>query len=161
MSKSLGNLVFVSRLLEAGHDPMALRLALLAHHYRTDWDWTDAGLVDATEQLATWRRAAAAAAGSLRVRRGSSVPVLALPRVRAAARGTRSWPGSGTGWPMTWTRLGRWPWSTSGPRAHCPARRPDPGRSWPPRSTRFSESFCKAAADARGAVEAGGAAAAR
>ena len=63
MSKSLGNLVFVSKLLEAGHDPMAVRLALLAHHYRPDWDWTDAGLAAATEQLAAWRRAAAAAAG--------------------------------------------------------------------------------------------------
>ena len=64
MSKSLGNLVFVSKLLEAGHDPMAVRLALLAHHYRPDWDWTDAGLAAATGRLDTWRRAALAAAGS-------------------------------------------------------------------------------------------------
>ena len=41
MSKSKGNLVFVSRLRDDGHDPMAIRLALLAHHYRSDWDWTD------------------------------------------------------------------------------------------------------------------------
>ena len=41
MSKSLGNLVFVSRLRAAGTDPMAIRLALLAHHYRADWEWTD------------------------------------------------------------------------------------------------------------------------
>ena len=34
MSKSRGNLVFVSRLRHAGVDPMAIRLALLAHHYR-------------------------------------------------------------------------------------------------------------------------------
>ena len=34
MSKSLGNLVFVSRLLADGHDPMAVRLAILAHRYR-------------------------------------------------------------------------------------------------------------------------------
>jgi len=39
MSKSRGNLVFVSRLLEAGHDPMALRLAIISHPYRSDWDW--------------------------------------------------------------------------------------------------------------------------
>ena len=41
MSESLGNLVFVSRLRAAGTDPMAIRLALLAHHYRADWEWTD------------------------------------------------------------------------------------------------------------------------
>ena len=44
MSKSLGNLVFVSRLRESGTDPMAIRLALHAHHYRSDWEWTDAEL---------------------------------------------------------------------------------------------------------------------
>ncbi|MGH3369446.1 MAG: cysteine--1-D-myo-inosityl 2-amino-2-deoxy-alpha-D-glucopyranoside ligase, partial [Nocardioidaceae bacterium] len=41
MSKSRGNLVFVSRLRHGGTDPMAIRLALLAHHYRCDWEWTD------------------------------------------------------------------------------------------------------------------------
>ncbi|MGH3276087.1 MAG: cysteine--1-D-myo-inosityl 2-amino-2-deoxy-alpha-D-glucopyranoside ligase, partial [Streptosporangiaceae bacterium] len=44
MSKSLGNLVFVSQLRAQGSDPMAIRLAILAHHYRPDWDWTAAGL---------------------------------------------------------------------------------------------------------------------
>jgi L-cysteine:1D-myo-inositol 2-amino-2-deoxy-alpha-D-glucopyranoside ligase len=57
MSKSLGNLVFVSRLLADGHDPMAVRLAILAHHYRRDWDWTDAGLSAAADRLARWRDA--------------------------------------------------------------------------------------------------------
>jgi L-cysteine:1D-myo-inositol 2-amino-2-deoxy-alpha-D-glucopyranoside ligase len=57
MSKSLGNLVFVSRLRESGVDPMAIRLALLAHHYRSDWEWTDAILADAESRLARWRAA--------------------------------------------------------------------------------------------------------
>ena len=63
MSKSQGNLVFVSRLRAAGVDPMAIRLALLAHHYRSDWDWTDAGLArgrGAAGALARGRRAPAA-----------------------------------------------------------------------------------------------------
>jgi L-cysteine:1D-myo-inositol 2-amino-2-deoxy-alpha-D-glucopyranoside ligase len=55
MSKSLGNLVFVSSLLATGTDPMAIRLAILAHHYRDDWDWTVAGLAVAERRLARWR----------------------------------------------------------------------------------------------------------
>ncbi|RKN38199.1 cysteine--1-D-myo-inosityl 2-amino-2-deoxy-alpha-D-glucopyranoside ligase [Streptomyces hoynatensis] len=57
MSKSKGNLVLVSRLREAGVDPAAIRLALLAHHYRTDWEWTDAVLDEALGRLARWRAA--------------------------------------------------------------------------------------------------------
>jgi len=57
MSKSLGNLVFVSSLLADGTDPMAIRLAILAHHYRPDWDWTAAGLAEAEQRLARWRAA--------------------------------------------------------------------------------------------------------
>ena len=63
MSKSLGNLVFVSTLLAEGADPMAVRLAILAHHYRQDWDWTGAGLVAAQARLDRWRAAVAAASG--------------------------------------------------------------------------------------------------
>jgi L-cysteine:1D-myo-inositol 2-amino-2-deoxy-alpha-D-glucopyranoside ligase len=55
MSKSKGNLVLVSRLRERGVDPMAIRLALLAHHYRTPWEWTDDVLAEAEARLATWR----------------------------------------------------------------------------------------------------------
>ena len=40
MSKSLGNLVFVSRLLADGIDPMSIRLALMGHHYRSDHMWS-------------------------------------------------------------------------------------------------------------------------
>jgi L-cysteine:1D-myo-inositol 2-amino-2-deoxy-alpha-D-glucopyranoside ligase len=57
MSKSLGNLVFVSRLVADGVDPMAVRLAILAHHYRGDWDWTADGLAAAQDRLARWRAA--------------------------------------------------------------------------------------------------------
>ena len=57
MSKSKGNLVLVSKLREAGADPMALRLALLRHHYRADWSWTDDELAAAGEILAGLRHA--------------------------------------------------------------------------------------------------------
>ncbi|WP_129297195.1 cysteine--1-D-myo-inosityl 2-amino-2-deoxy-alpha-D-glucopyranoside ligase [Streptomyces lydicus] len=57
MSKSKGNLVFVSKVRRDGTDPAAIRLALLAHHYRADWEWTDAVLEQAVERLARWRAA--------------------------------------------------------------------------------------------------------
>jgi L-cysteine:1D-myo-inositol 2-amino-2-deoxy-alpha-D-glucopyranoside ligase len=57
MSKSLGNLVFVSKLREAGVDPMAIRLAILAHHYRSEWEWTDEVLQTASQRLDRWREA--------------------------------------------------------------------------------------------------------
>ena len=63
MSKSLGNLVFVSRLREEGIDPMAIRLTLVAHHYRGGWEWTDDGLAQAQKRLALWRDGAALASG--------------------------------------------------------------------------------------------------
>ena len=63
MSKSRGNLVFVSELRQQGHDPMAIRLALLAHHYRRDWQWDGADLANATARLHRWRRAVAAGDG--------------------------------------------------------------------------------------------------
>jgi L-cysteine:1D-myo-inositol 2-amino-2-deoxy-alpha-D-glucopyranoside ligase len=54
MSKSLGNLVFVSQLAERA-EPTAVRLALLAQHYRRDWEWRDELLSMAQSRLATWR----------------------------------------------------------------------------------------------------------
>ncbi|TML59597.1 MAG: cysteine--tRNA ligase [Actinobacteria bacterium] len=58
MSKSLGNLVFVSDLVKEW-DPMAIRLALVSHHYRDSWEWTDDLLPTATERLQRWRAAGA------------------------------------------------------------------------------------------------------
>ncbi|AXT84935.1 cysteine--1-D-myo-inosityl 2-amino-2-deoxy-alpha-D-glucopyranoside ligase [Aeromicrobium sp. A1-2] len=57
MSKSKGNLVLVSKLRAAGHDPMAIRLALLAHHYRSDWEWFGEEITAAEKRLAVWRAA--------------------------------------------------------------------------------------------------------
>ena len=51
MSKSKGNLVLVSNLLKIGRDPMAIRLALLSHHYRSDHIWTESDLIRAEEFL--------------------------------------------------------------------------------------------------------------
>ena len=53
MSKSLGNLVLVSDLRT--DDAAALRLALLAHHYRSDWEWSEFDLPYAKERLSRWR----------------------------------------------------------------------------------------------------------
>jgi L-cysteine:1D-myo-inositol 2-amino-2-deoxy-alpha-D-glucopyranoside ligase len=54
MSKSLGNLVFVHDLVSRS-ESAAVRLALLDHHYREDWEWRDEQLLRAQSRLATWR----------------------------------------------------------------------------------------------------------
>ncbi|MCT1366831.1 cysteine--1-D-myo-inosityl 2-amino-2-deoxy-alpha-D-glucopyranoside ligase [uncultured Kocuria sp.] len=56
MSKSKGNLVLVSRLRERGVDPSAIRLAILANHYRTDWSWTQELLDESEARIQAWRR---------------------------------------------------------------------------------------------------------
>ncbi|RMI13459.1 cysteine--1-D-myo-inosityl 2-amino-2-deoxy-alpha-D-glucopyranoside ligase [Cellulomonas triticagri] len=76
MSKSLGNLVLVSRLREQGVDAMAVRLAILDHHYATDWEWTDEVLRTAQARLERWR---AAVSGN-----GGPDPDSTLAAVRAA-----------------------------------------------------------------------------
>jgi L-cysteine:1D-myo-inositol 2-amino-2-deoxy-alpha-D-glucopyranoside ligase len=57
MSKSRGNLVFVSKLVAAGKDPMAIRWALMSDHYRSDRMWSDALMAIAEEQLDQLRKA--------------------------------------------------------------------------------------------------------
>ncbi|WP_445183931.1 cysteine--1-D-myo-inosityl 2-amino-2-deoxy-alpha-D-glucopyranoside ligase [Pseudonocardia sp. Cha107L01] len=63
MSKSRGNLVFVSKLRADGVDPMAVRLALLAGHWRSDRSWEPELLHAAQARLAAWREAASLDAG--------------------------------------------------------------------------------------------------
>jgi L-cysteine:1D-myo-inositol 2-amino-2-deoxy-alpha-D-glucopyranoside ligase len=79
MSKSLGNLVFVSELRKAW-DPRAIRLAALAHHYRTPWEWHDDLMATSAARLQAW---AAAGAGDG-----------ALPEVRAALDDDLDTPGA-------------------------------------------------------------------
>lgn len=76
MSKSKGNLVLVSKLRAEGEEPAAIRLAILAHHYRSDWSWTAEGFAEAKERLRTWRAAAEVAPS------GSAAPLLG--QLRAA-----------------------------------------------------------------------------
>jgi L-cysteine:1D-myo-inositol 2-amino-2-deoxy-alpha-D-glucopyranoside ligase len=51
MSKSKGNLVFVSRLIADGVDPMVIRWALMSDHYRSDRMWSDDVLQEAQEAI--------------------------------------------------------------------------------------------------------------
>jgi L-cysteine:1D-myo-inositol 2-amino-2-deoxy-alpha-D-glucopyranoside ligase len=64
MSKSLGNLVFVSALRNSDVDPMGIRLALLRHHYRSDWEWTDDELWESVDTVTSWRKALSLGAGA-------------------------------------------------------------------------------------------------
>ncbi len=86
MSKSKGNLVLVSALRTGGHDPMAIRLALLAHHYRADWEWFDSDLDAATVRLERWSHAFA--------RTAAPSPTRAISALRNALRNDLDAPGS-------------------------------------------------------------------
>ena len=57
MSKSKGNLVFVSKLVADGRDPMAIRWALMKKHYRTDRMWTEELLIEAENEIGALRKA--------------------------------------------------------------------------------------------------------
>jgi L-cysteine:1D-myo-inositol 2-amino-2-deoxy-alpha-D-glucopyranoside ligase len=64
MSKSRGNLVFVDK-LRTMHDPRAIRLGLIEHHYRVEWEWDDELMARNERRLSTWRLAASASDVSL------------------------------------------------------------------------------------------------
>jgi L-cysteine:1D-myo-inositol 2-amino-2-deoxy-alpha-D-glucopyranoside ligase len=92
MSKSLGNLVFVSDLLKEW-EPQAVRLAVVAHHYRESWDWTDDDMPAAAGRLARWRAAGPGDAALDEVRRAldddldTAGAVDAIDRAAASGRG--------------------------------------------------------------------------
>jgi L-cysteine:1D-myo-inositol 2-amino-2-deoxy-alpha-D-glucopyranoside ligase len=57
MSKSRGNLVFVDK-LRTQHDPMAIRLGLIEHHYRKEWEWDDGLMARNEARLLKWKSVA-------------------------------------------------------------------------------------------------------
>ncbi len=67
MSKSLGNLVFVS-VLAKEWDPRAIRLAVVAHHYREPWEWGEQIMPAAASRLDAWVAAGAGDAALEEVR---------------------------------------------------------------------------------------------
>ncbi len=141
MSKSLGNLVFVSRLLADGIDPMAIRLVLLAHHYRSDWEYTTAALEAAQARLDRWRRAACRRLRSRRDRnhRRRPCPPAQRPRRPGSARCDRRVGCSARrrhGGPRSGPRPGR------RPARHRPLAEP-PGRCLPSRHERGLSPFVR------------------
>ena len=85
MSKSLGNLVFVDQ-LRSKWDARAIRLAILEHHYREEWEWDDTLMPRAAARLDQWLGAAggrreAAALAEVRAARDDDLDV---PRALAA-----------------------------------------------------------------------------
>ena len=89
MSKSLGNLVFVDALRKEW-DPRAIRLAIIEHHYRRDWEWDDGLMPRNAERLAQL--------------------------VRRRCRRRRCWRMCARRSTTTSTRLARWRPSTPPPR---------------------------------------------
>jgi L-cysteine:1D-myo-inositol 2-amino-2-deoxy-alpha-D-glucopyranoside ligase len=57
MSKSLGNLIFVSKLIENGVNPMAIRWALMESHFTADRSWSEELLSSAEEWIVRLQRA--------------------------------------------------------------------------------------------------------
>src|SRR5690606_35521097 len=68
MSKSLGNLVFVSDLAR-DWDPRAIRLACIPHRCRHSWEWNDQLMPAATERLSAWVAAGEGSAALDQVRK--------------------------------------------------------------------------------------------
>jgi len=92
MSKSLGNLVFVHDLLKEW-EGSAIRLAVIGHHYREGWEWTDDTMADAAGRLARWRASGRGEGNLAEVRRAldndldTPVALHAIDRAAAAGEG--------------------------------------------------------------------------
>jgi L-cysteine:1D-myo-inositol 2-amino-2-deoxy-alpha-D-glucopyranoside ligase len=92
MSKSLGNMIFVSELRKEW-DPMAIRVMLVAEHYRTPWEWHEQRMPEATARLERWSEAGDGDAALDEVRRAldddldTPAAVAAIDAAAAAGRG--------------------------------------------------------------------------
>lgn len=92
MSKSLGNLVFVSDLLK-DWDPAVIRLAIIGHHYREAWDWEDGLLTEAAARRELWRSTSADALAGFSVGEPAAGDAV-LDAVRAALDDDLDTPGA-------------------------------------------------------------------
>ena len=64
MSKSLGNLVFVDK-LRTQYDPRSIRLGVIEHHYRTEWEWEDGLMPRNHARLQAWLSSVGGPAGTV------------------------------------------------------------------------------------------------
>ena len=64
MSKSLGNLVFVDK-LRTQFDPRSIRLGIIEHHYRREWEWEDGLMPRNHDRLVTWLASVGGTAGNV------------------------------------------------------------------------------------------------
>ena len=64
MSKSLGNLVFVDK-LRTQFDPRSIRLGVIEHHYRTEWEWDNGLMPRNHDRLTNWLASVGGAAGTI------------------------------------------------------------------------------------------------
>ncbi len=83
MSKSLGNLVFVDK-LRTEWDPRSIRLGIIEHHYRYEWEWDDTLMPRNRDRLESWSAASAGGADDASV----------LADVRAALDDDLNTPGA-------------------------------------------------------------------
>lgn len=64
MSKSLGNLVFVDQ-LRTQFDPRSIRLGVIEHHYRNEWEWEETLMPRNHQRLENWKASVGGAESSV------------------------------------------------------------------------------------------------
>ena len=123
MSKSLGNLVFISDLLKVA-DPRAIRLALMHHHYRSGFEWHDTDIQDGNALLHRLVAAAQRPDGPdpRRSRTGCAPRSTTISTRRGRWRRSASWPTPCS--PAATTRRRPTCCASSAPSSASTSRRP-------------------------------------